>query len=110
MRWTALTFAPLATRRLAAVCRRSCGLRFSSPAARAAGSNTRRRKLPERSTAPSGEVSTRSSRLLPSPSGQRRQQHAGDGHRALLVGLGGAVLDGVADLGGALGHGEPLAE
>src|SRR3954447_1309510 len=42
---TALAFAPLATSRLAAVCRRSCGLRSPSPAVLAAGAKNRRRKL-----------------------------------------------------------------
>ncbi len=45
MRCTALTLAPDATARLAAVCRSTCGVTLSRPAAVAAGSNTRRRKF-----------------------------------------------------------------
>ncbi len=47
MRSDALTFALLLTARLAAVCRRSCGVAPSSPAARAAGSTMRRRQVAE---------------------------------------------------------------
>jgi hypothetical protein len=42
--------------------------------------------------------------------GQVLDEDARDRHGALLVRLGRSVLDGAADLRGALGDGEPLAE
>jgi hypothetical protein len=61
MRCTGLTLAPVATARLVAVCRRSCGAMQASPTDSAAGSKIRGRKLGLRSGPPFGAVNTSSS-------------------------------------------------
>src|SRR5215207_727290 len=85
--WTTFTFAPERIANDAAVCRKSCGLRPSSPAAWHAGLNTILRQLLSRRVLPRGE--DRFVRLL-SPAAFLDGNGKLDRHRhgAGLVGLG----------------------
>src|SRR5258705_12228800 len=70
IRWTALTLAPALIARLAAVCRRSCGVMVGNVLSAAwhfstAAVKNRLRWLDTRNTSPRWLTNTRSSRLLP---------------------------------------------
>jgi hypothetical protein len=70
IRWTAFTLAPAEIAKLAAVCRRSCGVMVGKllsafRQAATAGANTRGRQLELRSTPPRRSVNTSASRSLP---------------------------------------------
>ena len=104
--WTALTFAPADTARLAAVCRRSGGVVRETPDSATAFANhpdtgCRAAKMPA--------VVARKQQIVASPAlaGKVGKQELGQCYGALLVGLGGADEYLCARLDGILRDGGP---
>ena len=103
--WTALTFAPADTARLAAVCRRSCGVARGARDSATALANhpdvgCARFQVP---TVVAGEQQVAAFPPL-ALAGQVGQQELWQGHGALFVGLGGADEYPRAGLDGVLRH------